>query len=111
MHVGHDSCIIPVYLCIGHGKQGIGTVAESGGGAKGYQSIHVWRFMPQAFVAADEKFLVDDHDDDGEQHLGQSHGDVVVCIKSRQRPVPHHMSHGEIHKNDEKAKAGEKPVF
>ena len=39
--------------------------------------------MMKRLEAADEKLLVDDHDDYRQQQLRQAHGDVVAVIKLR----------------------------
>ena len=67
--------------------------------------------MPQTLKAADKEFLVDDHDDSGKQKLYKPHGNVVVVEPCRERPAPHHVSHGEIHEDNEKACRGDQPVF
>ena len=36
---------------------------------------------------------------------------MVVVEPCRERPAPHHVSHGEIHEDNEKACRGDQPVF
>ena len=56
--------------------------------------------MPEGLEAADEKALVDDHDDDREQKLRQAHRHVVIRVEARQRPAPHHVPHRNIHEHE-----------
>ena len=111
MHVGHNCLGISLHLGTGHGEQGIHAVNESGGGTQGNQGIHVGRPVGQALKAIDEKFLVHHHDSHGEQKLYQTHGDVVAVKEVRQRPAPHHMSHGKIHERDQQAEGNDEPLF
>ena len=67
--------------------------------------------MPKALVPADEKLLVDDHDHCGQQQLGQAHGDVVSVVKGGDWPSPHHVSHGEIHEDDQENKGPDETPF
>ena len=63
------------------------------------------------FCSAYEKFLIDDHDDPGQQQLDKTHGDVVAVKPAWQRPAPHHMAHREIHQNEQKCGRGDQPLF
>ena len=65
MHVAHNRICIALHLGIGHGKQRISTVNKCRHGTEGHQGIHIRGFVPQALKAADEEFLVDDHNDGG----------------------------------------------
>ena len=65
--------------------------------------------MPQGLIAADEELLVDDHDDHRQQQLGQPHGHMVVVVKRRQGPAPHHVAHGKVHQHQQKAHGPDKP--
>ncbi len=102
-HVVHYKLRVAVYLCAGHGEQCVDAPYKGCHGAKGYQGVHVRGAVPQALEAADEEFLVDDHDDSGKQQLDQSHGYVIAVKPCGQRPAPHHMSHGEVHQDQKKA--------
>ena len=62
-HIVHDQCIIAVELGVGHCKEGVGAPHIACHGAEGHQRIHVGGTVDEAFEAADEKLLVDDHDD------------------------------------------------
>jgi len=55
--------------------------------------------MEQALKTVNKELLVDDHNDHCQIQLYQTHHHMVAVHKCRQRPVPHHMSHGEIHKD------------
>ena len=92
-HVIHDRVHVAAHLRAGHRKQRIGTVRERRCRAEGDQRVHVRRAVPQALEAADEEFLVDDHDDDRQQQLRQTHGHMIVVVEARQRPAPHHVPH------------------
>ena len=98
MHIGHNAVHVHIDLCYGHGEQGVGAVPEGRAGAQGHQSIHVRCAVKQALEAVDEELLVDDHDDDRQQKLGQAHGYVIVHHEAWYRPAPHHMPHGQVHK-------------
>ena len=102
-HVIHNCGRVSVYLCSCHGKQCIDTPQERCHGAKGYQSIHIGRTVPQALKSVDKEFLVDHHDDAGQEQLYQSHGYMIAVKPFRQRPSPHHMSHGKIHQHQQKS--------
>ena len=97
MHIRHDSCHITLYLGIRHRKQCIDTVKKRCSGSKSYQRIHVRGFIQQSFKTTDKEFLVDDHDNDRQKQLKQSHRHMVSRKERWQRPVPHHMPHREIH--------------
>ena len=77
MHVVHDGVSIALDLGICHGEQRTGAVQERHTGAERHQCVHVRRSVPQAFEAADEKLLVDDHDRSRQEQLNQSHCHMV----------------------------------
>ena len=110
-HIVHNSGRITVYLCSCHGKEGIYAPYERGHGTQSYQGIHIRGTMPQALEAADKEFLVDDHDDACKKKLYQSHGNVVVVKPGRERPSPHHVSHGEVHQYQQKSYRCNKAAF
>ena len=83
--------------CIRHRKQCIDTAKKRCSGSKSYQRIHVRGFIQQSFKTTDKEFLVDDHDNDRQKQLKQSHRHMVSRKERWQRPVPHHMPHREIH--------------
>ena len=102
-HIIHDSCRITVHLCSCHGKECIDTPYKGCHRAECDQRVHIRGTVPQTLKSADKKFLVDDHDDPGKQHLDKSHGNMVVIEPRRERPAPHHMSHGKVHKYQQKS--------
>ena len=102
-HVIHNCGRISVYLRSCHGEQCIDTPQKRCHGTKCYQSIHIRRTVPQTLKSADKKFLVDHHDDSCKKQLYQSHGNVVAVKPFRQRPSPHHMSHGKVHQHQQKS--------
>ena len=65
--------------------------------------------MNQPFEAADKKLLVDHHDDARQQKLGDSDSHMILRQRLRQRPVPHHMSHGQIHQRNQETERGNQP--
>ena len=111
MHIVHDCIHIAFHLGIGHGKQGIGAVHKCCAGTQCDQGVHVRRTVKQALETADEKLPVDDHNNNGKQHLHQSHGNMVAVEKAGQRPVPHHVSHGNIHQNRQESHRGDQTLF
>ena len=110
VHIDHDPIHIPMYLGIGHSEQGIYAPQKGCPGAEGNQRIHVGGAMPQALKAADKKFLVDDQDAPCKQQLHQSHCHMVPVKPMGQRPVPHHMPHGEIHQHQQQCHRGDEPA-
>ena len=93
MHVLHDLVHIPGKLRPRHRKQRVGAVHKRCGGSERHQRIHIWCAVDQPLKAAYEELLVDHHDDACQQKLQQAHRNVIAFKESRQRPVPHHMSH------------------
>ena len=98
MHIWHYGIHIHAHLRICHSKQRINTVSIRSCRTKGNQCVHIRRFMNQSFKSADKELLVDDHNNRSQKQLSQSHCHMIVRHKSWQWPVPHHMSHGQIHK-------------
>ena len=86
----------------GHGKQRVGAVDKGRSGSHRHQGVHIGRPVEKAGKTVDKKLLVDDHNNDGQQHLVQTHRHMVFRENFRQRPVPHHMSHGDIHQRNQK---------
>ena len=102
-HIFHDGVHIPTHLGAGHGKQGVGAVDKGGRGSQGHQGVHIGRPVPEAPEAADEEFLVNHHDDDRQQQLGQAHGHMIAVKEGRQWPAPHHITHGKVQQHQQKA--------
>ena len=67
--------------------------------------------MDEAFEAADEKLLVDDHDDARQDQLDEAHGDVVAVEPVRQGPAPHHVAHGEVHQHQQETQRGDEAAL
>ena len=65
--------------------------------------------MEEAGEAADEKLLVDEQDDGGEDHLHEAHGHVVPLEPGGDGPAPHMMAHGEVHQDQQKAQRPQEP--
>ena len=80
-------------------------ISERGSRSQRDQRVHVRRAVGQALKAAREEFAVDGHDDDGDEHLEESQGHVVL-EESRDGPAEHHVPHGEIHEDDKEAQRG-----
>ena len=110
MHVGHDALQVAVHLSRRHGKQGVQAVAKGRRRSKGHQRIHIGRSVDQAFKSADKKLLVDHHDDSCQQKLGNPYRHVIFCQRRRKRPVPHHMSHRQIHQRNQETKRSNQPA-
>ena len=107
-HVVHDGLLVAAHLRARHGKERIRAVHERRRRPERHERVHVRCTVPERLIAADEKLLVDDHDDHRQQQLRQAHGDMVAVIKLRQRPAPHHVAHGKIHQHEQKAQRPEK---
>ena len=110
-HVIHDSGGITIHLCTCHGEECINTPYKRCHGAECNECIHVWGTMPQTLKSTDKEFLVDDHDDAGEQKLDKTHCNVVVIKPCRQRPSPHHVAHGEVHQYKQKSDRSDQTTF
>ena len=103
VHVRHHGFSVPRQLVAGHLEQDQGAPDKGGHGTHGHQGIHIGGQMQQALKAAGKKSAVDHHDDPCQDHLRQPHGNVVSLKECRQRPAPHHMSHGAVHQNQKDA--------
>ena len=108
-HIIHHPGGIAVDLGVGHLKDRVGAPDKGGGGPQGHQGVHVGGAVQQALETADEKLLVDDHDDAGQQQLNQGHCDVIPVEPGRQGPAPHHVSHREIHQDHQKSQRRNQP--
>ena len=64
--------------------------------------------MKHALHAIDEEFLIDHHDQSGQNHLDQADGHGIFRYDGGQRPAPHDMPHTDVHKGQKKAKAQKK---
>ena len=87
------------------------AVQEGGGGTQCHQRVHVRRTVNEPLKAADEEFLVDDHDDDGEQQLGNGHAHGILIQDAGHGPVPHDVSHGNVHQQQKKADGQKEPTL
>ena len=90
-----------------------GAVAEGGGANRGPQAYpYSARGASRLLEAADEEFLVDDHDDDrSAASRARPMATWLPARKRRQRPAPHHVAHGEVHQHDQKADRGDEAVL
>ena len=111
VHIRHSRLAAAVQLRVRHGKQRVHAPPERGRRAERDERIHIRRAAQQALRAADEKFLVDDHDDPGQQQLDKAHGDVIAVKPARQWPAPHHVAHREIHQNEQEGHGRDEPLF
>ena len=111
VHIGHHAGHVAVHLRPRHGKQRIHAPHKRGHGAERDKRVHIGRAPPEALEAADKEFLIDHHDDARKQQLHQTHGDVVAVKPLRQRPIPHHMPHGEVHQHQQEDHGGDQPLF
>ena len=103
MHIRHSPCHILTGQGSGHGKKSIKAVNIGSACSQSYQGVHIRRFVDQPLKSADKELLVDDHDHSGQQQFHQANGHMVFCQGRRDRPVPHHMSHGEVHQRNPEA--------
>ena len=110
-HILRDRSHISIGLRACHREQHHRAVDKGRAGAHGDQRIHVGRAVQQALKPAHEKLLVDHHDDGGQKELDQTHCHMVACKKGRQGKSQHHMPHGKIHEDDEKAQRSQKTFF
>ena len=111
MHIGHNRFHISLNLSLGHCKQGIGTIDKRSSRPQSYQGIHIRCSVNQACKTADEKLLIDHHNNDRQQKLNQPHGHMIIFKKSRQRPAPHHMPHRKIHQYNKKSQGSKQSLF
>ena len=111
VHIRHGGFAAAVELRVRHGKQRVDAPPIGRRCAERDERVHVRRAAQQALCAAHEKFLIDDHDDPGQQQLDKAHGDVVAAKPAWQRPAPHHVAHREIHQNEQKCDRGDQPLF
>ena len=111
VHIRHGGLAATVQLRVRHGEQRIDAPAVGRCRAERDKRVHVRRAAQQALCSAYEKFLIDDHDDPGQQQLDKTHSDVVAVKPAWQRPAPHHMAHREIHQNEQKCDRGDQPLF
>ena len=107
VHQGHDLFRIPFHLCIGHGKDRVSAVHKGCHGTKGNQRVHIRSSVPEASESADEKLLINDHNNRSQNHLQKAVRDMIPLQKRGNRPVPHHMSHGKIHQDKQKSQRRE----
>ena len=107
VHIAHYCVHVALDLGICHGKQGVGTVYECRTGTQCHQCVHIRGTVEQALESADEEFPVDDHDDNGKQHLYQSHCHMVAVEERGQGKSPHHVSHRDIHEHCQKSHRGD----
>ena len=87
------------------------AVQEGCGGTQCHQRVHVRCTMNESLKAADEEFLVDDHDDDGEQQLGNGHAHGILIQDAGHGPVPHDVPHGNVHQQQKKADGQKEPTL
>ena len=103
--------MVAVHLRSGHGEQHNGRIDKRRAGAHRDQGVHVGSPVEQTLKAADEKLLVDHHDNAREQHLDDPHGHMISVKKGGQRPSKHHMPHGKVHEYQQKAQGRDQPLF
>ena len=95
-----------VSLGTGYGEKHHCAPHERGAGAEGHQGIHIGRSIECAFEAVYEKFLVNDHDREGQEHLHNPIRRVVSVKKRGKGPVEEGVPAGHIH---ERGKKNERP--
>ena len=57
--------------------------------------------MNESFESIDKELLVYDHYDRCKEHLHDTHRDMIAFEESRERPAPHHMTHREVHQDQQ----------
>ncbi len=93
----------------GHRKERECAVEKRDAGAEGDKCVHVRRVADEAAKSACKEFLVDKHDDRGEQQLRKADRNVIPLEKGRKGKAPHRMPHRDIHQNEQKAERAQKP--
>ena len=111
VHIVHDGDRVSIQLRARHRKQRIGAPDKGCRRSERDKRIHVRCAMRQTSKAADKEFLIDDHHDNRKQHLRKSHRNVVILKKCRQRPSQHHVTHGDIHQDKQKAERRNQASF
>ena len=109
MHIRHRRFGAAVHLSPSHREQHDCAVDKTRSGSQGDERIHVRRLVHQAGKTAYKEFFVDQHHDGSQNHLDQTHGDVIVPEECGQREAPHGMPHGKVHEDQKETKRGKKP--
>ena len=95
-------CRIAVHQHTAHSEQDNRAVPERRRRAQRYQRIHVRRTVQKAPRTAHEKSLIDEQDRPRQEQFQHAQRQRIPCQRCKQRPSPHHMSHGYIHQGQEK---------
>ena len=93
-----------------HFKEHPHAVHKTGHGPQRHQRIHVGRAVDKPLEAADEKLLVDHHDDGGKQQLRKAERSGGVQ-KAGNGEMPHGVAHGNVHEQDQEKEGREQPFF
>ena len=78
------------------------TPAETDPRAQCHEGVHIRCAMSKRTKTAGKKLPVDYHDNQGNQHLCQRQGEMIVLEVGWERPVQHVMAHCDVHQNDQK---------
>ena len=88
---------VPRHQIVGHEEQHSRTVQEGCPRPQGHQGVHVGGQVKHALHAIDEEFLIDHHDQSGQDHLDQADSHGIFRQDGGQRPAPHGVPHGHVH--------------
>ena len=108
MHILGNGSRISVKLRSGHCKKLKCAVSESRARSERNKCIHIRRTVNYTFESVHEKMLIYDHDRDGQKKLRKSHRHMIFLKEPRERPIPHHVSHGEVHEHRKERKRCDK---
>ena len=111
MHIGHRARHISPHLRVRHGKERVDAVSVRCAGAERHQGVHIGRSVDESSESADEELLIDYHDGRRQKKLDQPHRHMVARQNFRDRPVPHHMPHREIHQRNQEAQGGDQSTL
>ena len=103
MQIMHRGFVSALHLHTRHDKQHHRRIGKSGHGAECNQRVHIRRAVKQTLKTADKEFLVDHHDNAGQQHLQDAHSHGVFREKLRKRKTEHAVPHRDIHQQQKKA--------
>ncbi len=95
-----------------HLVDGENAVDDGGGGAHGNEAVHIGRSIPKGFKAHFIILIVEIHNRQGEQQLGQPEGHRILVPhqKGGQRRA-HHVAHGDIEQRNQEHKGPDHPVL
>ena len=103
---------ISVSQPVAHLIDGEHAVYHGGGGAHSDEGVHVGRPVEQGLKADLIVFVVEIHNWQGEQQLGQAKGHRVFhAQKEAGQGSTHHVAHGDVEQGDQKDEGPDQPVL